>query len=239
VIVAAVHSSSPRLAFAVVQDGRVLIEETLPAGKEHLENIAPFFCRVMASLDMQPRTLDGLGVAVGPGSFSGIRVGMSFVKGLALALGTPLVGISSLELLARQALSDGECGAAVIDARRGQVYACAYRRVHDRLTALDDPRLILGTEFPAYAQGFGHPMVLCGDPVVEGLGALSVTASRVAVAYPSVGTCAYMAWERLRDGIPDGLHALTPLYIRRSDAEENKRGTPSPVRESSPEPKKV
>jgi tRNA threonylcarbamoyladenosine biosynthesis protein TsaB len=230
VIVAAVHSSSPCLGLAVAQDGHVLIEEILPPGKEHLENIAPTFCRVMASLGLQPRTLDGLGVAVGPGSFSGIRVGMSFVKGLALALGTPLVGISSLELLARQTLSDGEYGAAVIDARRGQAYACVYRRDAERVVALEAPQLILGTEFPEYAKGFGQPLVICGDPVVESLGPTCVNASRVVIAQPSPGTCACMAWERLRDRKADGLHALTPLYIRRSDAEENKISRPASVR---------
>jgi tRNA threonylcarbamoyladenosine biosynthesis protein TsaB len=224
VIVAAVHSSTPRLGIAVVQDSVILIEETLPPGKEHLENIAPAFDRVMTQLGMHPRNLDGVGVAVGPGSFSGIRVGMSFVKGLALALGTPVAGVSSLEILARQTLADGESGAAVIDARRGQVYTAIFRRTRDRLTALDNPQLILATEFPEYAQQSGKELVLCGDPVVESIGESCGNAVRVVVAPPSVGTCAHIAWERFRNGAADGLHTLSPLYIRRSDAEENIRG---------------
>lgn len=222
-IVAAIHSSTARLGIAVVRDRDVLAEEILPPGKEHLENIAPAFGRVMAQLEMQPKNLDGLGVAVGPGSFSGIRVGMSFVKGLSLALGTPVAGVSSLEILARQILAEGESGAAVIDARRGQVYVATYRRSGNRLTALDQPQLIRVSEFPDYARRDGERVVLCGDPVVESLGESCPNAVRVVVASPSAVTCAHIAWERFRNRAADGLHALSPLYIRRSDAEENKR----------------
>ena len=211
-----------------MRDGQVLVEEILPPGREHLENIAPAFDRVMSSLDAEPRSLDGFGVAVGPGSFSGIRVGMSFVKGLALALGKPLAGISSLEILASQVLLDGERGVAIIDARRNEVYACAYQRQGNRLVPIHAPQLIRAAEFPQYARGIGQPLVLCGDSVVESLADSSSNAARVVTLEASPAMCAQIAWERLNDGNADGLHALTPLYIRRSDAEEKKRVPPSP-----------
>ena len=72
--------------------------------------------------------IDGFGVAIGPGSFSGTRVGLATIKGMALALGKPVAGISSLDILAWQALKDGEWGAPVIDARRGEIYTAFYRK---------------------------------------------------------------------------------------------------------------
>ena len=224
-IILAVHSSSPRLGIAVVRDGEILVEEILPSGREHLENIALAVQRVVAQSDLRLNGLDGLGVVVGPGSFSGIRVGMSFVKGVALALKKPVAGISSLEILARQALIDGECGAAVIDARRGQVYVSVYRRLNEQLIALDEPRLILADEFPVYAQEFSRPLLLCGEPVIESLDGSCTVGARV-VTFPSPGVCAQIAWERFKKGSAESLHSLSPLYIRRSDAEE-KRLTPS------------
>ncbi len=222
-IILAIHSSSPRLGIAVARDGEILAEEILPPGREHLENIALAVQRVIAQSDMRLNALDGLGVVVGPGSFSGIRVGMSFVKGLALALKKPVAGISSLEILARQVLEDGECGAAVIDARRGQVYVSVYRRLDGRLIALDEPSLILANEFYLYAQEFSHPLVLCGEPVVESLDETRTVGTRVVTSPPSPGVCAQIAWERLKTGTSENLHQLSPVYIRRSDAEEKRR----------------
>lgn len=235
-IVAAIHSSTPILGIAVVEDGRMLAEETLTPGKEHLENIAPLFAGVMDKLGMHAGELDGLGVAVGPGSFSGIRVGMSFVKGLALAVGTRVTGVSSLEILARYALADGERGAAVIDARRGQVYVATYHRSADVLIALDAPQLIRATEFPEFALQIGQDLVLCGDPIVETLAESCTNTVRAVTALPSAFTCAYIAWERLKNGNAESLHALEPLYIRRSDAEENKRARMSPIKPANPTP---
>jgi tRNA threonylcarbamoyladenosine biosynthesis protein TsaB len=222
VIILAVHSSSPQLGIAVVRDGDILVEEVLPSSREHLENIALAVRRTIAKPDMRLNAFDGFGVVVGPGSFSGIRVGMSFVKGLALALKKPVAGISSLEIVARQALGDGECGAAIIDARRGQVYACVYRRLHGRLIGLDEPRLILADEFPLYAQRFSEPLVLCGEPVIESIDGSCAIGARIVMPPPAPGVCAQIAWERIRKGNADNLHSLSPLYIRRSDAEEKR-----------------
>jgi tRNA threonylcarbamoyladenosine biosynthesis protein TsaB len=223
VIVLAVHSSTPRLGLAIVRDGEVAAEEILPSGREHLENIAPVVQRVMARLGTGLESLAGFGVAVGPGSFSGIRVGMSFVKGLALALKKPVVGISSLEILARQTLDDREYGAAIIDARRGEVYASVYRRVDGRLMRLDQPRLIPAAEFHLYARRFSQQLVLCGDPVIEILRESMTESVRAVIAPPSPGVCAQIAWELLKEGKGCTVHSLSPLYIRRSDAEEKRR----------------
>ncbi len=205
-----------------MRDGEILAEEILPPGREHLENIALAVQRVVARREISLHSLDALGVVVGPGSFSGIRVGMSFVKGLALALKKPVAGVSSLEILARQALIDGECGAVVIDARRGQVYVSIYRRIDDRLIALDEPRLVPATEFHQYAQGFYQPLVVCGEPVIESLDGSCRVGARVVTSPASPGVCGQIAWQRLKGGNAEGLHSLSPLYIRRSDAEEKK-----------------
>ena len=88
------------------------------------------------------KNIDGLGVAIGPGSFSGIRIGLATVKGMALALKKPVAGIPSLEILAWQALKEGESGASLIDARRREIYVGMYKKSAGSLTQLNSPRLI-------------------------------------------------------------------------------------------------
>ena len=104
---------------ALFECGREVAARSEPMIKGHAERIAGFVRDVMAGQDWS--SLDRIGVTVGPGSFTGLRVGLAFAQGLAEALDRPVVGISTLEALARSVDTSGPIAAA-IDARRGQVY---------------------------------------------------------------------------------------------------------------------
>jgi tRNA threonylcarbamoyladenosine biosynthesis protein TsaB len=94
---------------------------TEPTARGHQERLGPMTRDLMASAGIEFATLDRIGVTVGPGSFTGLRVGLAFAKGLAFALGRPCVGVGTLEALAA-GFEDGGPLAAVIDAGRGRVY---------------------------------------------------------------------------------------------------------------------
>ncbi|HVY33446.1 MAG TPA: tRNA (adenosine(37)-N6)-threonylcarbamoyltransferase complex dimerization subunit type 1 TsaB [Caulobacteraceae bacterium] len=110
---------------AVTADGRPLAVRSEPMLRGHQERLAPMVREVMEEAGFAFTALDLIGVTVGPGSFTGLRVGLAFAKGLGLALARPVVGVGTLE-----ALAASEPGAdmtlAVIDARRGQVYLQAF-----------------------------------------------------------------------------------------------------------------
>jgi tRNA threonylcarbamoyladenosine biosynthesis protein TsaB len=108
---------------AVTTDGRVLAAASEPMARGHQERLAPLAEEVMAEAGLAFKDLDRIGVTVGPGSFTGLRVGLAFAKGLALALDIPCVGIGTLEALA-ETVRDPVAAfvAACIDAHRGQVY---------------------------------------------------------------------------------------------------------------------
>jgi tRNA threonylcarbamoyladenosine biosynthesis protein TsaB len=226
-IILAVHSSSPHLGVALTRDAEVLIEQTLPPGREHLENIANLIGDALRRGDMTLNAVDGLSVAIGPGSFSGIRIGMAAVKGIALAQGKPVVGISSLEVFAWQALKAGETGTTVIDARRSEVYVATFERTSDTLVSLDEPSLIRAEDFGDYARRFTQSLVLAGDEVVDDLADASAHVARSMPLVPSPAACAQRARERFAGGEVLSVHALLPLYIRRSDAEERRSALPS------------
>lgn len=113
------------LCSAAVLDGdRVLAARAEPMARGHQERLAPLVAEVMAEAGLRFAALDRIGVGVGPGSFTGLRVGLAFAKGLGVALGLEVAGVGDLV-----ALGAGTTGfaAAVIDARRGQVYAQPFR----------------------------------------------------------------------------------------------------------------
>lgn len=106
---------------AVVEDGRVLATGSEAMQQGHQERLAPLVATIMADSNVDFDALDRIGVTVGPGSFTGLRVGLSFAKGLGLALDIPVVGFDSLDIIAASAPREGP-GLALIDARRGQAY---------------------------------------------------------------------------------------------------------------------
>lgn len=112
-------------AAAVVRDGEVLAKLVHPMARGHQERLAPLAQEAMAAAGVAFADLDRIGVTVGPGSFTGLRVGLAFAKGLSAALGVPAVGVGSLEALA----AEGGSGTviAAIDAKRGQLYVQIFR----------------------------------------------------------------------------------------------------------------
>jgi tRNA threonylcarbamoyladenosine biosynthesis protein TsaB len=112
---------------AVVEDGRVLARRSDPMLRGHQERLAPLVAEVMGEAGLAFDRLDRVGVTVGPGSFTGLRVGLAFAKGLGAALSIPVVGVGLLEALAEPFAADAPGTVfAVLDAKRGQVYLQAF-----------------------------------------------------------------------------------------------------------------
>lgn len=111
---------------AVARDGAILAVASEPMARGHQERLAPLAQEIMARAGLGFDELDRIGVAAGPGSFTGLRVGLAFAKGLGLALGRPVVGLGVLEALSDSARGPGVT-AGVVDARRGQVYLQPFR----------------------------------------------------------------------------------------------------------------
>lgn len=122
-IVLALDTSLFACSAAVVDDGRVLARRIEPMSRGHQERLAPLVAELMGEAGLGFDRLDRIGVTVGPGSFTGLRVGLAFAKGLGAALGVPVIGIGSLEALAQPIRG---AVLSVLDAKRGQVYLQAF-----------------------------------------------------------------------------------------------------------------
>lgn len=156
----------PACSAAIFDSGenRFLARKLEPMVTGHAERLAPMVREVMAAANEDFATLDRIAATVGPGTFTGLRIGLSFARGLALALGKPAVGISTLQTLA--AMTDNPDAlplAAVIDARRDNIYFQLFTSALDPLT---EPRVCSSAEAahalpegPCIAVGSGAPLL--------------------------------------------------------------------------------
>lgn len=144
---------------AILDGGRVLAARSIPMARGHQERLAPLVAELLAEAGLTARELDRIGVTVGPGSFTGLRVGLAFAKGLGVALQRPVVGVGTLEALAASVEDAGGPVVAAIDARREQLYAQAFRDGR----ALGGPEALTLADAEALARAHGAPVVLVGS----------------------------------------------------------------------------
>ncbi|WP_332676381.1 tRNA (adenosine(37)-N6)-threonylcarbamoyltransferase complex dimerization subunit type 1 TsaB, partial [Brevundimonas sp.] len=181
-----------------------------PMAKGHSERLAGFARDAMAEAGLTFGAIDRIGVTVGPGSFTGLRVGLAFAQGLGAALDRPVVGISSLDALA--ASDEGDAAAAVIDARRGQVYARFWPQGASGGVA-DGPAEALSLE-AASERIAGLP----SGSVLIGSGAVLFAAAFPALSLAPLAGPAPEALARLAAAADPAVSPPRPLYLRAPDA---------------------
>jgi tRNA threonylcarbamoyladenosine biosynthesis protein TsaB len=217
----AVDTATPCCSVAVAKSGDLRAAAVDASGETHSRHLMSLIDQVLVSAGWRTSQLDGFGVTRGPGSFTGIRIGLSAVMGLAQALGRPVVGISALEVLAWPLLQFGDSVCALIDARRGEVYCGAYRRVGAAVEKLmpdqvADPKTVI-EQVPDACIFVGSGARLYRHEILVAKG----DGARIAPGFqkfPDAATLAWLTAERLAaEGRPASV--LRPLYLRKSDAQ--------------------
>jgi len=123
-IVLGIDSSTDRLSIGLADKDRIITEQTLEAAQEHASRIIDLIEAVLAQAEITKEKLEGVAIADGPGSFTGLRIGMSAAKGLAVALKIPIVGVSSFEVVGRRLLRDYPEFYLAAMVRKGEMYLC-------------------------------------------------------------------------------------------------------------------
>jgi tRNA threonylcarbamoyladenosine biosynthesis protein TsaB len=129
----ALETATNTVGLALMEEEQVLGEITLDLGRHHAEVLLPALDKLFAMTGLTPEEVDLLACTIGPGSFTGLRIGISTVKGLALAMDRPIVGVSTLEALALNALPTNGWICPMLDARKSQVFTSLYRMGPDGL----------------------------------------------------------------------------------------------------------
>ncbi len=223
--VLALDTATEVCGVAVMVDGKLLAETAVNQGLTHTRLLLPAIDAVLDQSALQFDELDALVVSRGPGSFTGLRIGIGTAKGLALATGIPLVAISSLAVLAHQAPESVEWVCPMIDARRREVYWSVYHRqggglqpvtqecagpVQKALDTVKTKCLFIGSGARLYA-----------DTIEKQASYPSCVAER---SYHDLkpGVLAKLGAEQLALNGQVDPHHFTPVYLRKSDAELGK-----------------
>ena len=202
-------------------DGEIVAELTWRAGRNHTMHLHPTLRHVMMLAAIEPKDLTGIVATRGPGSFTGIRIGLATAKGLAQGLDVPIVGVPTLAVTAFGAIHLGQTVWSVVGAGRGQYSAAAYAASGDGgVTQLVDEAIVSPDELCEMMAERGENCVLTGEfddslseLALERVGQ-AVTIAPDVVRARSAANAARLGLLRLGHGDADDVATLEPLYLR-------------------------
>ena len=223
-LILAFESTAKAASAALVRDGKLLSQYSQCSGLTHSRTLLPMGEDMLKNAELTLQDVDLIAVAHGPGSFTGVRIGVSMVKGLAWAADKPCVGVSTLEAMAWHGLAAGGLICPVMDARRSQVYNALFRMEDGRPVRLTEDRPIALTELAEELRAYKERVFLVGDGAELSFRTLS-----------ELGLPCVLAPENLRmqsawgvamaalDKEPGSADSLLPVYLRLSQAERERQ----------------
>lgn len=230
-LILAFDTTTPYGSVALLEDDLLLGEVATGRVASHSVRLLPAIDFLLRQFSLSIQEVDALAVAAGPGSFTGIRVGLSTAKGLALAANKPIAPVSALKALALKARSAGDYPvAAMVDARQGEVFAALFKIKGDSIEAILPEGAFNPDKFldllPKRGKiiFIGSGVEIYRDKIKHSLGERANFTSRTFFIAPEVG---WLGWRLLREGKGVRPHELEPIYYRPSQAEEKKLSFPN------------
>jgi tRNA threonylcarbamoyladenosine biosynthesis protein TsaB len=214
-VLLALDTSTRVMSLALYDGARLLCEVSWACGDHHTVELAPAIAEALQRCELNASALRALGVAIGPGSFTGVRIGLALAKGMALAQHIPLIGIPTLDILAAAQPVQAIPLAAVLQAGRGRLAVGWYRaqagtwQPQGNLEVLDAPTL---------AERIQQPTLVCGELTEEERQILGRKRKSVVLPSPArslrrAGFLAELAWRRWQAGQTDDPISLAPIYL--------------------------
>lgn len=217
-------------ALSLAESGKLIGEGFLHTGKTHSERLIPMLDQLLNAADWKLGELDFIGVVRGPGSFTGIRIGIATAQGLAQVLKIPLIGITSLDTLAWAGRGRQEETVVILDARKNEWYYARYRW-QNNLECIDGPRAVSPEVLTTELRGTNDRFFFVGDAVPGAKNYLEEILAENAVIpleYQCLPRGAYAAcetweqWKNRAENFSENCR-IEPFYIRLSEAEVNYR----------------
>ncbi len=223
-LILAFESSAKPASAALVKDGQLLSQYMQCSALTHSRTLLPMAEDMLKNAELRLSDVDLISVAHGPGSFTGIRIGVSTVKGLAWAAEKPCVGVSTLEAMAWHGLAVGGYICPVMDARRSQVYNALFKIENGRPVRMTEDRPIALDELSKEVTALNAPVFLVGD------GAALCFEYFTAHGVPCVMAPDNLRWQdawgvamAAADKTPGNADELLPVYLRLSQAERERQ----------------
>jgi tRNA threonylcarbamoyladenosine biosynthesis protein TsaB len=231
----AVDTSTPQIGLALFDGAQVLAESLWTSKARHTVELAPAVAEMLTHAGIRMEQIKALGVAIGPGSFTSLRVGLSFVKGLAFAQSLPTVGINTLDVVAAGQSAGNLPLVCTLPAGRGRLAVCTY--INDRplspaanWRANGSPSIMTAE---ALNESITQDSVVCGDlNTTERLalkknGHIRLVSPALSTRRPAI--LAELAYTRWQDGAVDDIASLAPLYLHIAEAIPDGTSGTSPV----------
>lgn len=219
----ALETSAKAVSAAVSENGKVLASGYQDTGLTHSRTLMPIVEHILKNTGLSVADMDAIAVANGPGSFTGIRIGVSAAKGLAFAANKPAIGVSTLTAMARNvSFADGLIVCAM-DARRAQVYNALFAAHNGALTRLCPDRAISLDELSAELKDDPRPKTIVGDGAQLCFDALTDAGINCRLAPPhllmeNAISVALEAETLAEQGLLGDAQALQPVYLRPAQA---------------------
>ena len=223
----AFETSAKAASAALLEDGQLVAESYQRSGLTHSRTVLLLAQELLRVCGWPAESVDAAAVAAGPGSFTGVRIGVAAAKGFAWGREIPCCGVSTLEAMAWNAgLSDG-IAAAAMDARRSQVYCAAFAMEGGVPRRLLPDAAESVTDFGIALCGLDAPVTVYGDGAQLAFDALRDTVPGLRLApehlrHQRAAGVALAAWDRLRRGEAADAASLSPTYLRLSQAERER-----------------
>ncbi len=202
----------------------LVAELTLQTKKTHSELLMPHVAQILDMAGIKKSELRAVAVSIGPGSFTGLRIGLATAKALAYALNIPIIGVPTLAAIAFACPVPGALLAPMLDAQKGNVYQALYSWQHGQLTEIESAKVKSLTEALEELSIKDKPVILLGEASTMYSREIQQTGKSLVLAEPHViisraGSLAILSYKMLSQGITHDVRTLEPLYIRRSEAE--------------------
>jgi len=222
----AIDTSSDNASLAIVKENRVVAELTWLSQQNHSVELMPNLNQLLEQTKTNLKSTAGIVVAIGPGSFNGLRVGVSTAKGLAFSMGIPLVGINTLEAAAYQYAESGLPICPIFNAGGGEIATAIYqkkdnqwlRTVNQHITTVD----FLVSQLEGKTIICGEPSIAIQDQLKEMLGERAIIPSAASRLRRAV-FLAELGIKRLEAGDYDAPDSLQPIYLRQPPITQPKR----------------
>ena len=216
----AVDTSTAQTGLALYNGSQVLAEMMWQSYQHHTVQLAPALTELLKRVDAKVPDIEALGVAIGPGSFTSLRVGLAFVKGLSLARKLPLIGIPSLDILAAAQPVAKMPLAACLQAGRARIALGWYKVKGNQWRPKGDVKI---SSMDSFAASIDVPTLVAGEFTLEERQRLMRKKVSVHLAPPSMcvrrpAVLAELAWTRWQSGEVDDVASLAPIYLHTVEA---------------------
>ncbi len=215
----AVDTATLVSSVAIATPAALVAELTVQTRKTHSERLMPHIASLLTMAEVSQTSLKAIAVSNGPGSFTGLRIGLATAKALAYALKIPLIGVPTLAAMAYACPAPGVLLAPMLDAQKGNVYLGLYEWRGGEMVEVEPPRVVAFPEANAELAAKGRPVLLLGEAAVMYKDEIEHPAPPH-IVMPRAGSVAVLAQQLYAQGVRHDVATLEPLYIRRSEAEE-------------------